>query len=109
MEPCTGVYGHARPCPLFLARGMCGHVRGMYGDARSPLHGGARRGVRERLREPRGRGGGGVYGNTLGASGRGPVHVWACTGVYAFVRGRTLAPGQAGLSYKLFPCKGPCS
>lgn len=108
MEPCTGVYGYARPCPLFLARGMCGHVRGMYGDARSPPHGGARRGVRGRLRGLEG-GKGEVYGNTLGASGCVPVHVWACTGVYALVRGCTLLPGQAGLSYKLFPRKGLCS
>ena len=108
MEPCTGVYGHARPCPLFLARGMCGHVRGMYGDARSPLHGGARRGCQGAV-EGASRGKGGGVWQHFGASGCVPARVRACTGVYAFVRGCTLVPGQAGLSYKPFPCKGPCS
>ena len=80
---CTGT--HARPCTAAHAGGVRRRLRGLEGEK------------------------GDVYGNTLGALGCVPVHVWACTGVYAFVRRRTLAPGRAGLSYKLFPREGPCS
>ena len=93
VRPCTEVYGGVRPCTL-------GHVRPC-----TAAHAG---GVKGRLGGPRGGKGEGVWQH-FEASGCVPVHVWACTGVYPFVRGCTLVPGQAGLSYKLFPRKGPCS
>jgi hypothetical protein len=105
-RPCTAMYGdarsplygdvrgctplYARACtPLHPPARRCtlGHVRRcteVYARARSAMYAHARRrtplygGVR--LRGPRG-GKGGLYGNTLGASGCVPVHVWACTGV----------------------------
>jgi hypothetical protein len=84
---------------------MYGACTGTHALPCTAVHAG---GVKGRLRGPRG-GKGEVYGNTLGASGCVPARVRACKGVYAFVRGCTLVPGQAGLSYKPFPCKGPCS
>ena len=110
-RPCTGMYGGVRPCTLAPVR-RCTEV---YARARSAMYAHARRrtpvygGVR--LRGPRGEKGE-VYGNTLGLRGACPCmcgRVRRCTGVHALVRGCTLVPCQAGLSYKLSPCKGPCS
>ncbi len=111
-RPCTGMYGHVRGCTGMHAR----PCTGMYGGVRPCTLGHVRPctaahagGAKGRLRGPRG-GEGGRYMATLWGLG---VPARACAGVYggvhALVRGCTLVPGQAGLSYKLFPRKAPCS
>jgi hypothetical protein len=108
VRACTGMHAPARSSLHGGCAAMYGACTGPHARPCTAVHAG---GVRERLRGPRG-GKGEVYGNTLRLQGACPCmygRVRRCTGVHALVRGCTLVPGQAALSYKLFPCKGPCS